>query len=223
VVATAQANRAVRSQATTAVAIDGYEELEVRWEPDSQSVAVGTTARLLLVIANRGNVQASYAIAADGDGATVGLPRRALLLAPGSSAQLPVTVDAAQAGAYTVAATVTSAGANAGDSATVTFTGAETTPGTIFLPLLLKEAAQPGRPTGCHRLGLPAADAAGRAHGGGGCDSVYTGWGPTRTNRSTVNHPRLRSVSESEWILLLACCVLRGETLHATRSTQPSL
>jgi hypothetical protein len=118
VVATAQANRAVRSQATTAVAIDGYEELAVRWEPDSQSVAVGTTARLLLVIANRGNVPASYAIAADGDGATVGLPRRALLLAPGSSAQLPVTVDAAQAGAYTVAATVTSAGANAGDSAT---------------------------------------------------------------------------------------------------------
>jgi uncharacterized membrane protein len=178
VTARSQAQAAIRSQATTDVDVNAYDDLAVRWETDSQTVASGERARFLLIIEQRGNAEGDYRIAVNGNGAAIELPRRELLLAPGGSAQIPMTAGATQAGSYALVATVEQpGGASGSDTATLVVEGSAATPGTIFLPLLLRDAVHAviTAPTGAVRVFLPLAQQGAPPTGAGDATAAPVG------------------------------------------------
>ncbi|MBK8431150.1 MAG: hypothetical protein IPL28_07585 [Chloroflexi bacterium] len=143
VAAVSRANALIADEDTTAVALLGYEAVQVAWFPASQTVTGTLSAQVLLVITNTANSNAVYDLSAvmAGGSSTVGIGQ--IVLPAHGTVQVVVNVAAPQAGTYSVVGTADSPNSPASGSAlaTVVFVeGVEPPPANpvIYLPLIMR-------------------------------------------------------------------------------------
>ena len=122
VAATSQTDTRIAADDTTSVDLTGFEAVQVGWQPAAQTVTDTLTAQFTLLITNTGNVSTVYDVETAVPGATSILPDNQLLIPAHSAMQVVVTVNAPDAGVYTLSGTADSTSSSATDSAPATLT-----------------------------------------------------------------------------------------------------
>jgi hypothetical protein len=122
VLAQSATDSTIQAEDRAAFTIAPQEDVVVSWLPESQTVTATLEMGLMLLITNTGNLATAYAIAFDGLDLTAVAESGTVILPPGSTAALPVTVTAAQYGQYSLEALAASqAGTTDSDLILLTF------------------------------------------------------------------------------------------------------
>lgn len=155
--ATSESDERIVDEARSAVSVGGTEAVSISWRPGSRSVEQALIAQFTLIITNTGSLPSAFSVSVESDNASIQVGTGEVYLPPGSLAQVPVTVSAAQGGVYPFSATVRGEGdASASAAASVTFIlDDETEPTSIYLPFVTRQDGDPSTPGPMEQIFLP--------------------------------------------------------------------
>jgi hypothetical protein len=121
VAAISQGDDRAQAEATASLTFESFEAVEVSLNPISQTVA-GNTAGLVLVLTNTANVSTIYALTLDAPGLSGGLAQVEVDLPAHATVLLPLFVEAAAPGTFSIEAQADSTTSAASGSATASIT-----------------------------------------------------------------------------------------------------
>ncbi len=136
--AVSRADNRIEDQAERAVTLTGYEQLEIAWRPEDQTVSGTLSASFSLVITNTGNLNTTYTLSGGvSSGGTVSFGATSLDLPAYSTANMRAVVSVPHDGVYQVNATAQGGQAQASAIASLTVIDAGEPP-RLFLPLVIR-------------------------------------------------------------------------------------